>query len=118
MTHRVLRLLRRVRLLLRLLDAHYGFGFFTSTVGTFTSVFFVPTVGRSTMSVSFVVPTVGVLIVSAFVPTSTVGVWTVSVWVPTTGFCTSYSPAPVFLHAASVATRVRAMLSLRIVGLR
>src|SRR5438105_3730760 len=88
-------------------------GDFTSTVGTLTSVFFVPTTGRFTMSVSFVVPTVGVLIVSVFVPTSTDGVWIVSVCVPTTGFSTWYSPSPVFLHAPNVAASATVISTLR-----
>jgi hypothetical protein len=36
----------------------------TFTVGVFTSVFFVPTTGFETISVSFCVPTTGVLMVS------------------------------------------------------
>src|SRR5512140_661915 len=77
------------------------FGLFTSTVGTVTSFFSV--VAFWTLMVSFVVPT------------STVGVCTVSVCVPTTGFCTSYSPSPVFLQApvATSAARANTAVSLR-----
>src|SRR5215204_6585096 len=79
---------------------NYSFGFFTSTLGTLTSFFSVPTVG--TVTVSFTVPV------------STLGVFTVSVSEPTTGFCTSYCPSPVFLHAPTVvsATRAKASASL------
>ena len=59
-----------------------SYGFVTLTVGTLTSVFFVPTTGFCMMIVSGLVPTTGVLIVSVLVPTSTLGVVTVCVSVP------------------------------------
>ena len=67
----------------------------TSTVGTFTSVCLVPTVGVVTVSVFVPVWTVGVSTVVVLVLTSTSGVFT---W---------YSPSPVLVQAPTAAAAAR-----------
>src|SRR6185312_1452436 len=60
--------------------------------------FLILTVGTLIVAESFFTSTFGTATLVLSTPVSTTGVCTVSVTVPTTGFCTSYSPSPVFLH--------------------
>src|SRR6185437_1156603 len=63
-----------------------------------TQGFLILTVGTLIVAESFFTSTLGTATLVLSTPVSTTGVCTVSVTVPTTGFCTSYSPSPVFLH--------------------
>src|SRR5689334_23919596 len=92
------------------------YGFFTT--GTRTSVFFVPTTGFLTTSVSVCVPATGVLTVSVRVVTVGTRIVSSVVFTETSGRFTTTSPISVRLHAPVTTAIAAAALNAKVLMVR